>query len=222
MLNDELNKQLPSSQRYNDILKSYKFISEKPKANQASSENDSTAKREYFPTNLKTITRANILKTPPIHNLIMNPAEIFNFRRQPLDRENDPLPAKKENGPIESLSLTLRKTESAFSEALMRESSKEINSITKKIAVDRLIEMFVFSEAEPHIMKSETKFNLMQYRIIEKLAEEKWVQFLEKKKIKLNDVRVLIGFYKGDRIAVEDINKIVEKVIKVFKVQINK
>lgn len=91
-------------------------------------------------------------------------------------------------------------------------AKKEIIKISKKIALEKLKSMFIFSSNEPFVKQSRYYSNLKEYKLLEKIAADSWLQYLDKKQIMLKDIRLLIGFYHDDPESEQEIKNIIEKV----------
>jgi len=174
------------------------------------------SKYEKFLNNLRNFMKSNSINKLPIYNSITNPAGIFDFQNSKL-RKNNLLQTSKNVKVSDSYKETnsLKYMNLTFYDILSKHSKNEIAEISKKIAVEQLKGMFKFYKNDPLIKKLEKKFNLKEYKILEKIASEKWVEFLESKNIKLNEVRTIIGYYKDDADSAEEIKKNFEKVIEI-------
>jgi hypothetical protein len=175
-------------------------------------------KYKDFLSTLKIYMKTNIVKRPPIYNGLNNPAGIYKYQMEILNENKNNEPEKSSNKikDITNVKLDLSNFNSTSFDILSQDAKIEMVEISKEIALEKLINMFKFIDNDSYFEKKKNIFNLKEYKILEKICAEKWISYLDKKKIKLNDLRVSIGFFK-DIDSEEEVNRIVEKVKKNLK-----
>jgi len=151
---------------------------------------------EGFSEGLKTSANDNYIKKLPVN---------YSFSNLVFQKEI--------KNPYKSLYSDSMNFNSTLDEILKNYAREEIFTYSKVIALNELIGMFEFSQTGPLVIISRFNFNLKMYKILEKIGEEKWIEFLANKKIKLSDIRRLIDYYNDDPEFRVNINNIVEKVI---------
>jgi len=149
-----------------------------------------------------------------------NSIRIYEFQKKLIKEnfskeiaKNEKMPNyNKDITPLKNINLDVKNLYLTAENILSKDSKKEKIGISKKLALEQLIGMFIFNDIDPPIRKG-NNFNMKEYKILEKIANEKWTEFLEGKKIKINDFKIILEYNKDDPESVEDISKTVEKVI---------
>ncbi len=173
-----------------------------------------------FLKNLKFYMILNNIELPSVYDSISNPAGIYEFQKKLIKEnfskeiaKNEKMPNyNKDITPLKNINLDVKNLYLTAENILSKDSKKEKIGISKKLALEQLIGMFIFNDIDPPIRKG-NNFNMKEYKILEKIANEKWTEFLEGKKIKINDFKIILEYNKDDPESVEDISKTVEKVI---------
>ena len=161
---------------------------------------------EKFLKSLKLYMNSYSNSRPTPYNSLFNPAGIFNF-------QNELLNSDKNSNFLKNNNIQLKDFNPKMLDVLSQDSKREMIQISKKIALENLIKMFEFIKQKPYYkINNIEKFNLKEYKILEKISGNIWEEFLTKKEIKLIDLRNSIGFFKNDPDSEYDIKNIIEQV----------